>query len=147
MAARTALTPTVTNRLGYLLKHAQARFAELNAAALAPFGINGRECAALLAIDDREPLSQQDVADRLGVDRTTMVALIDELQTKGLVQRHPHPDDRRRNVVELTPVGKQTLTRAVAANDEAEREFLSGLAAADAARFRAALQAVVFPTA
>jgi DNA-binding MarR family transcriptional regulator len=89
--------------MGYLLKHAQLRMAELNAAALAPFGITGRELAVLLAIDSQAPLSQQEAAGRLGVDRTTMVALIDELEGKQLVQRRQDPADRRRNVVALTP--------------------------------------------
>src|SRR6266704_7192861 len=86
--------PALAGRLGYLLKHAQLRLAELTSSAMAPFGISGRECAVLIVIDDRAPLSQQEVARRLAVDRTTMVALIDDLESKGLVQRRPDPDDR-----------------------------------------------------
>jgi hypothetical protein len=90
--------------LGYLLKHAQLRFFELGAVALAPLGINGREAAVLRAIDAGRPVSQGEIARAMSVDRTTMVALIDDLQLKGLVQRRQDPDDRRRNVVERTPV-------------------------------------------
>src|ERR1044071_5902178 len=83
--------------------------AELSAAALAPFGITGRQLAVLLAIDSQAPLSQQEAAGRLGVDRTTMVALIDELEAKELVQRKQDPADRRKNVVALTAAGRATL--------------------------------------
>src|SRR5215469_8753542 len=74
--------PALASRLAYLLKHAQLRLAELTSAAMAPFGVTGRQCAVLIAVDSQPPLSQQGVARRLGVDRTTMVALIDELEGK-----------------------------------------------------------------
>src|SRR5580693_2002524 len=113
--------PALAERLGYLLKHAQERLAGLTAAALAPFGVTGRQLAVLIAIDDQVPLSQQEVARRLGVDRTTMVTLVDELEDQGLVQRRPDPADRRRNVVALTPDGRATLAGAARASLDAER--------------------------
>ncbi|CAG6399123.1 MarR family transcriptional regulator [Streptomyces cocklensis] len=134
--------PELSGRLGHLFKHAQLRLAELNAEALAPFGISGRELAVLLVLAGQEAASQQQAAGRLGVDRTTMVAFLDALEDKELVARRPDPDDRRRNVVVLTAKGADTLKRATAASDAAERRFLAPLAAADATRFRAALQAV-----
>jgi DNA-binding MarR family transcriptional regulator len=137
--------PALASRLGYLLKHAQLRLAGLTASAMAPFGVTGRQCAVLIAIDSKAPLSQQEVARRLGVDRTTMVVLIDELETKGLVQRRPHPGDRRKNVVALTEAGRITLEKATRAGDEAERRFLATLSGDEAALLRKALQAAAFP--
>jgi DNA-binding MarR family transcriptional regulator len=136
--------PALADRFGYLLKHAQLRLADLTAAALAPFGITGRECAVLIAIDDRAPLSQQEVAHRLGVDRTTMVILIDELEGKGLVQRRRDPDDRRKNVVALTETGRTTLRGASQAAEEAERRFLAPLSGDQIGGLREALRAVAF---
>ena len=92
--------PELGRRLGYLLKHAQHRMGELTAKALTPYGIDGRELGVLLVLASHEPASQQQAAQRLGIDRTTMVALLDTLEGKGLVARHPHADDRRRNVVD-----------------------------------------------
>src|SRR5262245_51396321 len=94
---------------------------------MAPFGITGRQCAVPIAIDSQAPLSQQEVAHRLGVDRTTMVLLIDELENKELVQRRRDPDDRRKNVVALTGAGRTTLREASRASAEAERVFLGPL--------------------
>jgi DNA-binding MarR family transcriptional regulator len=136
-------TSRVAERLGYLLKHAQLRHAELNAAAMRPLGITGRQCAVLIAIHDHEPQSQQDVARRLDVDRTTMVALIDELESKALASRIPAPDDRRKNVVVLTARGRETLTAALTATAEAENDFLAALSKADAKMFRRLLATVV----
>jgi DNA-binding MarR family transcriptional regulator len=138
--------PALAGRMGYLLKHAQLRIAELNAAALAPFGITGRELAVLLAIDSQAPLSQQEAARRLGVDRTTMVALIDDLEGKQLVQRRQDPADRRKNVVALTPEGRATLRKAGKASDDAERRFLAPLTGDQAAAVREALRMIAFPS-
>jgi len=112
---------------------------------MAPFGITGRQCAVLIAIDSQAPLSQQEVAHRLGVDRTTMVLLIDELEDKRLVQRRRDPDDRRKNVVVLTDAGRTTLREASSASAEAERLFLAPLSGDEAAQLRQALRAVAFP--
>jgi DNA-binding MarR family transcriptional regulator len=131
--------PEVTSRLGYQLKHAALKLEALHDRALAPFGINGRELGILLVIARGEQASQQRVAERLGVDRTTMVALLDALEAKGVVSRHPHPEDRRRNVVELSPAGTEALRRAVAASDAAERSLLSGLSADRARELRESL--------
>jgi DNA-binding MarR family transcriptional regulator len=137
--------PALAGRLGYLLKHARDRLGELTVEVLAPFGVTGRQVAVLIAIDDRVPLSQQEVARRLGVDRTTMVELIDELEARQLVQRRPDPADRRRNVVALTAAGTATLSGASRATREAERLFLGSLSPAQGAAFREALRAVAFP--
>lgn len=133
------------DRLGFLLKHAQLRLSELTAPAVEPYGISGRQLAVLAAIDDRVPQSQQEVAGRLGVDRTTMVGLIDELEEKGLVQRSPAPDDRRKNVVVLTGVGNDTLQGATKATAEAERLLLAGVSDSDRAAFRRVLRTIALP--
>ena len=143
--ADAAPLPALADRLGYLLKHAQLRLAELGRAALAPFGINGRELAVLLAIDDRASQSQQEVARRMAVDRTTMVALIDDLEHKGLVRRRPDPGDRRKNVVVLTDAGRTTLRQATAASREAEQRLLGALSDDESAMLKKALQAIAFP--
>src|SRR4051794_5695767 len=135
--------PTVHNRLGYLLKHAQLRLHELTGKALEPYGIHGRQLAVLLAIDDRVPQSQQEIARRLDVDRTSMVALVDELERKGLAERQSVAGDRRKNVVALTAVGRETVRKATQASDVAEREFLTKLSEAEAATFRRLLRTVV----
>ena len=137
--------PGLSGNLVYLLKHAHLRMAELTANAVTPYGIDGRELGVLLSLAGREPASQQEAAQRLGIDRTTMVAMLDALEGKGLVSRHPHAQDRRRNVVELTDAGHETLRLATEANDEAEREFLASLTPKAAEQLRNSLQKLVLP--
>ncbi len=135
--------PPVGDRFGYLLKHARERMAALSAEALRPFGVSGREVAVLTVLATGSPPSQLEAAQRLALDRTTMVALIDGLEAKALVTRGPDPSDRRRNIVSLTAAGRSTLAAATRATDEAERAFLAPLETADRERFRRMLQAVV----
>ena len=93
----------------------------------------------LLLLQAREPESQQQTAERLQVDRTTMVALLDGLEAKDLVARQADPDDRRRNVIALTDVGRRTLEKAVRASDKAERRLLGALDESERKQLRALL--------
>ncbi|WP_020140487.1 MarR family winged helix-turn-helix transcriptional regulator [Streptomyces sp. 351MFTsu5.1] len=133
----------LTSRLGYLLKHAYLRLTEESSLALAPYGIDGRELAVLVVLDAHDELSQLDVAGKLGIDRTTMVALVDALQDKELVERRRSPQDRRKNIVQLTTAGQKRLQNAESARQEMERRFLAPLSSADAARLVRSLQSLV----
>jgi DNA-binding MarR family transcriptional regulator len=137
-----AATPpeALASRLGFLLKHAQLRLADASARALAPFGVDGRELAILAVLAAEYPLSQLEAAGRLGVDRTTMVTLVDALEDKGLVERHRSPEDRRKNIVQLTATGQDRLREAERAREEMERRFLAPLGEAEAARLVRALR-------
>jgi DNA-binding MarR family transcriptional regulator len=139
VADQRDLGPELRARLTYLLKHALIQLDGLHRELLDPIGIDARELAVLLLLESREPESQQQVGGRLGVDRTTMVDLLDALEGKGLVARRPDAADRRRNVVDLTPHGRATLRQATRASDEAERRLLAVLDADDAAELRALL--------
>jgi DNA-binding MarR family transcriptional regulator len=134
------LPDALASRLGYLLKHAQQQLVEAAAPVMAPFGIDGRELAVLTVLAAQAPLSQQEAAEELGVDRTTMVALVDALEAKGLVERHRSPQDRRKNIVVLTAGGQDCLRDAGQARDEVEREFLGPLGDALSRQFVRALQ-------
>jgi DNA-binding MarR family transcriptional regulator len=136
MNSEAELGPQLSARLSYLLKRAFLELEDLHAEHLAPSGVSARELAVLLFLDGREPESQQEAAGRLGVDRTTMVGLLDGLEGKGLVARQADAADRRRNVVGLTVAGQRTLEQAKAASDEAERRLLGELSGTEALRLR-----------
>ena len=140
------LGPQLEARLTYLLKHALLTLEDLHAEHLAATGVNARELAVLLFLDGREPESQQQAAAHLGVDRTTMVGLLDSLEGKGLVARQADAGDRRRNVVALTDAGRRTLGTATEASDQAEQRLLGGLDEAEARRLRDLLTRVARTT-
>lgn len=130
-----------------MFTRAEMRMEQRSTEALAPFAIHARELDILLVIASREPGSQQQAAQRLGIDRTSTVARIDALEAKGLVSRHPHAGDRRRNLVELTDGGRETVRRATQASERAEAALLASLTAQEGERLRTMLQAVVKPPA
>ena len=135
--------PDPRQRLQYLLKHAEMHLNELSTVALAPLDIDPRELGILIVLADGAPMSQLQAAQRLGIDRTTMVAMLDALENKRLVVRRPDPHDRRRNVVELTVSGDATLRSGISATEEVERRFLEPLQARAAQLLRDSLRSVL----
>ena len=57
------------------------------------------------------PLSLSGLAEALGVDAPYATLIVDTLEERGLVERHPDPADRRRKQVELTPAGQEAIGR------------------------------------
>jgi DNA-binding MarR family transcriptional regulator len=142
MAGKNRPVARTDLRLAGLLKRAQALLLEGYAPALSPHGIDGRELAVLALLDNAGPQSQQEISRRLGVDRTTMVALTDTLEGRGFVRREPHPGDRRKNQVALTAAGRELHREAGPVIDEVEAAFLEPLSAADRAKLLEMLRAL-----
>jgi DNA-binding MarR family transcriptional regulator len=141
--AHAPASPVLGARLGYLLKRAYAGYLAIQAPALAPFGIDGRLLAVLSVIEAEGPSLQRRLVERLNVDRTTMVAIIDRLEQGGLLTRESDPQDRRAHLVSITRDGERIRREAQAAADEAEKRFLDGLSAPERRQLRRLLQAVV----
>ena len=85
------------------------RFGEL----VATLGLEPRHFALLRAVAQREERSQQAVAEYLQIPPSTMVAIVDVLETEGLIERRLDPSDRRTRTLHLTPKGSSVLTQAV----------------------------------
>jgi|SRR5882724_280631 len=83
----------------------------------------------VLAVSARgEPGSQLELAQHLGVDRTVMTYLLDDLERAGLVERSPDPADRRARRVAATPRGRELLGDLDRRLQAAEDQVLAGLA-------------------
>ncbi len=101
------------------------------AAALESIGLTPALFALLNVLGAREGAMQQELGSALGIDPSTMVTLIDELETAGLATRRPHPTDRRARTVALTPKGRRALKRARRMAGQVEDEVLHGLTATE----------------
>lgn len=133
----------LSSRLGYLLKDAHYRLGDRLVAALEPFRLIPRELGVMAVIrEGGQERSQMELAAQLGLDRTTMVAVIDSLEGKGYVERRRSERDRRRNVVTLTAYGEESLTGAEVVRERVEQDFLGPLDAATARTLTAALIAL-----
>jgi DNA-binding MarR family transcriptional regulator len=130
-------------RLSFLLKRAYALLEDAIELGLTELNISGREFAVLTLIEAEGPASQQRLADRVGVDRTTMVALIDALEEKELVNRLRDPNNRRAYLLETTKAGHKRLRDALNAVKRAEQEILAPLSSAESATLTRAMQCLI----
>lgn len=90
--------------------------------------------AALSALSDLGPSAQRDVGDRLGLDPSDLVRLMDGLLQAGLIDRVRDAEDRRRYRITLTPAGRASLREARNTVAKAEQEALAPLTEAERAR-------------
>jgi MarR family transcriptional regulator, lower aerobic nicotinate degradation pathway regulator len=98
---------------------------------LGSVGLTTASFALLNVIAVREGAIQQELGAAMGIDRTTMVALIDQLESAGLAERRPSKTDRRAREVAITAKGRRALQRARRLILEAEDEVLAGLNAGE----------------
>ena len=118
----------------FYVKAAAATFAEV------PGGARGYQVLAAAARDEHG--SQLALAQHLGVDRTVMTYLLDDLEKAGLVQRQPDPADRRARLIVATEQGRETLCDLEQRLATAEEEVLGSLEDSERASFRMLLQRV-----
>ena len=117
--------------LAFLLARANAISLTRVNTALAPFGLKVRSYTVLsLAAEGGRP-SQRDLSEFLRLDPSQIVALVDQLESDGLVCREPDPADRRANVVVATEEGRERHHRARAAVRIAEQEVFAAFSAED----------------
>jgi MarR family transcriptional regulator, lower aerobic nicotinate degradation pathway regulator len=118
----------------WLISQVDARAHRLLAEGFAAVGVRGYHYRLLAALDEFGPASQASLGRRTKIDRSYVVAALNELADRGLIVRSPDPEDRRRNVITITPAGTEqlgTLDETLAAVQE---KLLAPLAAADRAQ-------------
>jgi len=94
-------------------------------------------------VDAAEGRSQQAIGEAIQVPPSRMVALVDELEQRGLVERRPDPLDRRVRALYLTREGREILSRGRAIAKAHERELTKGMSPPDRKRLVELLQQLV----
>ncbi len=98
----------------------------------ADFGISPTAGMVLSAVEGAgRPLTPTDIASRLIVTTASVTSLLDTLERRGFVRRRPHPDDRRRLLVEVTADGQLVLDRLLPGMHAFERRMFEGVPEAD----------------
>lgn len=111
----------------YALGQLHRRARSQTEAALDAEGLSMRTHFVLVCLSEDGELSQQQVCDRVAVDRSDMVRLIDRLEAADQVIRGRDPADRRRHVLSLTPAGAMALQRGEQIIGRVTDEVLSSL--------------------
>jgi MarR family transcriptional regulator, organic hydroperoxide resistance regulator len=113
--------------------------------ALAPLGLRPREYW-LLHLAGCGDFSQHRLAEKCGMDPSSLVAILDDLEQRGLVRRQRNPEDRRVQWVQRTEAGDQLFRRAQPRAQRAEEKQLSVLSAAHQRQLLAAMRKLVTTT-
>jgi MarR family transcriptional regulator, lower aerobic nicotinate degradation pathway regulator len=111
----------------WLLNRAATHATRVVAEAFVVAGVRRHHFTVLVALDDGGPSSQADLGRRLGMDRSDLHAVVNDLEHDGLVSRGRDERDRRRNVVALTSAGRSTLRRLDEQVQAAQAELLTPL--------------------
>ena len=123
--ARLAATPS------WLLTQLAVHAHRLAAEGFAEVGARGYHYRILAALDEFGVASQAELGRRCNMDRSDVVAAINELAGEGFVERTQDPQDRRRNLVTLTPAGEWQLRGMDRALEDVQDELLGPLPAED----------------
>jgi len=135
MAVTNSTTPQTLRRFpqelvastAFLLKRLGFRAKEQALEAYERTGLSPYHHAVLIALDEDSHDTQGAIAETLAYDRGQLVGLLDELEEQGLVERRRDPEDRRRQLVRLTPNGRRTLRRLRALSQKLEHDLLAPL--------------------
>jgi DNA-binding MarR family transcriptional regulator len=125
----------LASAIGFLLSWNGQRIAAMFAEALAPLDLRPPQFGLMNMIEANPGATQQELVRQSMIDPSSMVATLDELERRGLVERRRNPADRRKHAVHLSGSGSETLAkarkvaigvadRAFAALDADERETL-----------------------
>ena len=124
---RLPIPDVLAEREGAMLHKAATAARGLGEERLSAHGLDMRQFALLTVLAASGPMSQGELGEQMSIDRTTMVALVDEVEQAGLVRRERNRDDRRAYAVTLTPEGRRLQKRAEQTLDGVADEFFGRL--------------------
>jgi DNA-binding MarR family transcriptional regulator len=136
--------PVRVRRLpSWLISEVARRAQRLVSEELAREGARRQHFTVLTSLSEQGAASQATLGRRLWIDRSDLHALLNELEHGGLVARVRDEQDRRRNVVMLTPAGKTALKRLDKRVDAAQSALLEPLSTSDRRGLRRLLEQLV----
>lgn len=138
--------PQVSRSIGYAIRRAQMRIYEEFFALLADLDTTPTRYTLMLLIRENPGIRAVDLARVLGVARSRMVKLIDDLECRSLISRKTLPSDRRNRVVVLTAQGKCKLNQLEQVVERHEAQLTEGLSAEDRERLLGLLWRIALPS-
>ncbi|MET0135701.1 MAG: MarR family winged helix-turn-helix transcriptional regulator [Kibdelosporangium sp.] len=131
--------PALTELPSWLLAQVTLQAGRIVSEALAEEGVRRHHYTVLLTLSEQGS-SQADLGRRLGIDRSDLHAVLNDLEGDDLVARVRDEEDRRRNVVELTTKGATILKRLAVKVEEAQDALLRPLSKSERAVFNRILK-------
>jgi DNA-binding MarR family transcriptional regulator len=134
---------SLADQIGYLLSKAHLRVHTGANDALEPLGLTVKHYGLLTLLVHEGSVSQGRLGEVMRIDRTTMVALIDDLERAGYVDRTRNPDDRRAYALSATASGERVQRRAASLMKHVYAETLSPLSAGERSELQRMLRAII----
>jgi len=141
----TDAPPGLRDWTGYLIIKCGWWIQRQTEAALEQLELRDRHLMALVMLSAEDGMAQQDLARHLSLDPTLVVAVIDDLEDRGLCERVRHPDDRRRHKLHLTAKGKRVYREARALAAKVGDEIFAPLDRSERAQLTELLKRVMDP--
>ncbi len=109
---------------------------------VARFNVTAVQAMVLNFLFDEDKVPSHHLGERTKLDSATLTGILDRLETMELVERRPHPEDRRAILVCLTAKGKKLAAELRKTMEQANREFLQTLTPEEEATFKGLLNKV-----
>ena len=117
--------------LGYMVNHLARQLARALHDRIAPLGVVPGQFAQLLVLYERDGVTQQELCEIVGIEQPTMANTLGRMERDGLVERRPHPDDRRKQLIYLTDKARGLEGRLTEAAESVNTLATVGLAASE----------------
>jgi len=128
---------------GHLMRRLQQIAVGIFLDETADVGITPVQFALLFAASKQPGMDQRTLAAQIGFDTSTIGAVLDRLEARGIVLRSASPDDRRVRLLSVTKEGEALLAAALPAMLRAQKRILSPLPAGDRDRFMEMMKVLV----
>ena len=126
-AADSLRADATTGIIGYRLRRAQLNVFQKFLTVFEDLKLRPAEYSVLVLIADNPGRKQTEIAEVLGIKRANFVTLVHGLEERGLVERHPSPQDKRANALHLTASGQTFLAHARGVHNAMEDELVARL--------------------
>lgn len=133
---------SLEQRTGFLLYRVSSVARDIYSKQVGQLDIRPTQVGILQLLAGSGSMIQGMIADKLGIDKPAMVALLHEMERRGLVCRSRHPDDDRALVLQLSDQGSALLRRVEVLNDESTDVLLSALTPDERHRFHSLLMKI-----
>jgi len=121
----------VSKSIGFLLAKAYQRACALYKEKFGNYELTPQQFGLLRFLWEEDGITQVELSTRSQIDRTTIGGLIDRLEQSGLLQRLPHPEDRRAYRISLTDAGKSLENELSPLAEELHKAILEPLSSAE----------------
>jgi DNA-binding MarR family transcriptional regulator len=130
-----SLDHVIYDKPGFLARRLQQIGVSIFLEETKDFDITPLQYGVMAAVRATPGVDQIGVSSKVGLDRTTVVGIVDRLERKALLARRPDPSDRRVRQLFLTPAGQQRLVEMRAATDRVQKRLLEPLGSKESAQF------------